>query len=124
MSTTKHTQSQLHTGGDGTVLYAEDGFAVANAAVFQGRQEPGESKENARRLVACWNACDGISTENLEDNLPVKWLVRQYNETLSALRQIANGYTGALEPEEVESHLRQIARAALDKIKAEGGVAC
>ena len=25
-----------------------------------------EQRENARRLVACWNACDGISTEALE----------------------------------------------------------
>lgn len=24
------------------------------------------SKDDARRLVACWNACDGISTEGLE----------------------------------------------------------
>lgn len=39
-------------------------------------------KGNARRIVACVNACAGISTENLEDNLPVKELVQRYNEAI------------------------------------------
>lgn len=38
-----------------------------------------EQKANARRIVACVNACAGISTENLETNLPVKELARRYN---------------------------------------------
>ena len=37
---------------------------------------------DARRIVACVNACAGISTENLEDNVPIKELARRYNETL------------------------------------------
>ena len=37
---------------------------------------------NARRITACVNACAGISTENLEDNVPIKELARRYNETL------------------------------------------
>ncbi|GLS13636.1 hypothetical protein [Hydrogenophaga electricum] len=37
---------------------------------------------NARRLEACWNACDGISTENLENNLPIKELALRYNAAL------------------------------------------
>ena len=37
---------------------------------------------DARRIVACVNACAGISTENLEDNLPVKELARRYNKAL------------------------------------------
>lgn len=41
-----------------------------------------EQKANACRIVACVNACAGISTENLEDNLPIKELARRYNETL------------------------------------------
>jgi len=31
-----------------------------------GTQENVEGEANARRLVACWNACEGIPTENLE----------------------------------------------------------
>ena len=38
--------------------------------------------ENARRIVACVNACEGISTQNLEDNVPFLELARQYNVVL------------------------------------------
>ena len=41
-----------------------------------------KAEENARRIVACLNACEGISTENLEDSLPVKELAQQYNEAI------------------------------------------
>lgn len=37
---------------------------------------------NARRLVACWNSCNGISTENLENNIPIKELVKKYNDVI------------------------------------------
>jgi hypothetical protein len=37
------------------------------------------SVSNARRIVACWNACQGISTKNLEENKPVIWLAQQYS---------------------------------------------
>lgn len=39
-------------------------------------------QEFARRLVACWNACEGITTDNLEANLPVKELATRYNANL------------------------------------------
>lgn len=61
-------------------------------------QSDDECEANARRIVACVNACAGISTENLEENLPVKELARRYNETLKqrdellyALERIAAG---------------------------------
>ena len=40
---------------------------------------------NARRIVACVNACEGVSTKHLENNLPIRELVTRYNE---ALREI------------------------------------
>lgn len=43
---------------------------------------PELSIANARRIAACVNACAGISTENLEDNLPVKELADRYNAVL------------------------------------------
>ena len=46
-----------------------------------------EQQANARRLVACWNACEGISTEYLEgdDSLPhyARRLTAQCNELLT-----------------------------------------
>lgn len=41
-----------------------------------------EQVANSRRIVACVNACAGISTDNLEINRPVKWLADQYNATI------------------------------------------
>ena len=64
------------------------------------------AKENSRRLTACWNACDGISTENLEYNLPVKELANDYNAVLKQrdmLLKIAKDVIGMLENCSVES---------------------
>lgn len=36
----------------------------------------------ARRIVACVNACAGISIENLENNVPVKDLAHRYNAVI------------------------------------------
>ena len=41
-----------------------------------------KAEENTRRLAACWNACAGISTENLKDTVPVKELANRYNEAI------------------------------------------
>lgn len=40
------------------------------------------TEDQYRRAKACVNACAGISTENLEDNISIKELARRYNETL------------------------------------------
>ena len=40
---------------------------------------------NTRRIVACVNACEGISTENLEDNKPIIELANDYNAALKQL---------------------------------------
>ncbi len=56
--------SAQHTPGrliaDGTVV-----FFSGNAGGFDIRDCP-SPEENARRLVACWNASEGLSTEDLE----------------------------------------------------------
>jgi len=33
-----------------------------------GEQMPETQRENVRRLAACWNACEGIPTETLEEH--------------------------------------------------------
>ena len=40
------------------------------------------SEANARRIVACVNACVGVGTEYLEDNGPIIELVREHNTVL------------------------------------------
>ncbi len=89
-----HTPGRLHTGGDGTIVYAADGWAVCNTTVFYTQHGgPKVAKANARRLAACWNACEGIDTEHLEKNgLPafaptISDLRTQRDTLLAACRQ-------------------------------------
>ena len=58
--------------------------------------------EDARRIVACVNACEGISTENLEENKPIIELARAYNvslrqrdDLLEALQVMVRDYSAA-----------------------------
>ncbi len=54
---------------------------AAQSVVYAPEAAP-HPATNARRIAACVNACAGISTENLEDNLPVKELADRYNAVL------------------------------------------
>ena len=38
------------------------------AIQYNGEQMPEAQRENVRRLVACWNACESIPTETLEEH--------------------------------------------------------
>ena len=48
---------------------------------------------NARRIVACVNACEGISTDNLEDNRAVAWLAQRYNEVVQQRDELLKALT-------------------------------
>lgn len=88
----QHTQGRLHVGEGNAgqrIIYDQRGWAIADAKLFRGRRREGEDIQNARRLVACWNACEGIPTEALEvsPNLEDVWncVVAQRDELLAAL---------------------------------------
>lgn len=49
----KHTLGRLHTGGDGTIVYASDGWAVCNATVFHARHGGGGQKSQ-KPMPAAW----------------------------------------------------------------------
>lgn len=70
----KHTQGPLVLGQHGAIRGGPmvrfiNGSAQEQLAMTTGTSwmEPGEHLANARRLVACWNACEAIATERLED---------------------------------------------------------
>lgn len=69
---------------DKRTVYAlnKNGFDIFSAVVQDCRTSNSEMEENARRIVACVNACEGISTENLEDNKPIIELANDYNAVL------------------------------------------
>lgn len=65
---TKHTPEPWHVGIKQAeqIVYDKTGWAVCNATVFHGHGDPdGEAKANARRIVACVNACAAISDNEL-----------------------------------------------------------
>lgn len=62
------------------------GHPIAVAIDF--KNAPGMREANARRLVASWNACDGLSIENLENNVPIKDGLRGLNAQLRSARAL------------------------------------
>lgn len=97
-----HTQGKLHISeGQPYIVYGADGWAVFKAEVFQGRG--GDPKENARRLVASWNALEGLSTEMAEEAGALGGLVAicthaddlriQRDKLLTLLREVSACFT-------------------------------
>ena len=104
-------------------LIASDGHSVATFV-----DEP--SPEDASRLVACWNACEGIQLDVLEAMpsgpaalLPMyARLEAQHDKLLQALRSIAAITTCAdQDPEAMCAEIQGICRVALAKVT--GGAA-
>ena len=62
-----------------TVIQGMGGAASVAVALDFGPNNPCMREANARRLVAAWNWCDGLSTQNLEDNVSAKELAHRYN---------------------------------------------
>ena len=83
------------------------------------RAEDGSPEANARRIVACVNACQGIPTENLEpgsflemnhaDNAYVRQLTIQRDSLAEALRELVRV--------QVEGSIGELRRAT-DKARA------
>ena len=98
----QHTPGRMtvHTdGADGWPLLMIGGPAgriVANVNTESGVDttkapsiafKPMPATENARRLAACWNACEGVPTDLLEANpAPFSQLRAQRDELLEALK--------------------------------------
>jgi len=83
-----------HTGIP-TNIFSEVGMRVARCD-FDGDHESLEAQANARRIVACVNACIGIDTETLEAPGSLAEIIRnrksQFDELLAALTEAANDY--------------------------------
>jgi hypothetical protein len=92
-----HTEGKLEYAhrqrGDGmysTELFDAKGVTVASAAWYPIKTETGTTtnrEENARRLVACWNACDGIDTASLEGKGCLAHLVNDISQQVDDARR-------------------------------------
>ena len=87
----QRTNGRLMVRG-GYSLYAEDGTPVADTCLTNSI--PANDEANARRLKACWNACELVPTELLERSdvlaclsQKITQLTSQSDELLKALRE-------------------------------------
>lgn len=129
MSAAKHTPGLLvrdTSGAPKPDVRAESGRAVAvtwmvcpstpkTAAGYQSRQD--EDRANADRIVAAWNACDGISTEALDGGV-----VRELLDALQELVQIVPVLRPTCSGDEraVERRLERATAAITKATKATG----
>ena len=84
MSQQKHTPGPYGCGEDNDGWYLES--LSAKEKLGHGDQIAYcLSEDDARRISACLNACEGVRTEHLENNLPIVELAGRHSE---ALREI------------------------------------
>ena len=92
---TKDEQAQQHTAGRLAVseppspasplyLLVSDAGVVAQV---EGLFRSDQKAANARRLVACWNACEGIPTEQVEAGV-VGEMVTALRDCLQSLKRL------------------------------------
>ena len=114
-----HTKGKLGYHGGFSITSQEDGSYVAEVGLLE------IDKKNARRLVAAWNACEGISTNTLEAlRSPIKDIscVPGLVADIDALRAVNAELVDALEEwlyrqGTDENYMVAKARAALAKAK-------
>lgn len=85
-----HTPEPWEHIGNGDIQGREDnGYGAGNVDVCSVymRTVEGRSEANARRIVACVNACAGISTENLVQNRPIWDGLHRLNERIRLAEQ-------------------------------------
>lgn len=134
MDNQKHTPEPWKTGAGyeqqepGVYIYGGDGLIVSS-------EDTEITEANARRIVACVNACAGISTEQLEMDISVggeksiyesqeakvQELIQQKNILLEAVKGIVNFHNEHCEDEELYPEfldLLNAARAAIAKAEA------
>lgn len=95
MGTENHTKGKLIVDDKGVLRLASksrdyhEPLILATAFTedaWQDGDETPESQDNARRLAACWNACDGIGTDVLESEASA---VMGWTRTASKLIRVA-----------------------------------
>ena len=96
MSQQKHTPGPYSYGEDNDGWYLES--LSEKAKLGHGDQIAYcLSEDDARRITACINACEGVRTEHLENNLPIVELVGRHSEALCEIEALKTGQAELLE---------------------------
>lgn len=109
------------------VAYATPATYSEAGCPIERRDE--ETIANARRLVACWNACEGISTDALEsgvtlieafqrEEIRADIAERQRDELLAAFERLIGAYSNSHSPS-VRQDCWDHARRAIANVKGE-----
>jgi hypothetical protein len=101
---TQHTQGMLLLAGRTVYQLTDSGVNRFSASVQDAHTPEKELEDVARRLWACWNACDGMSTKFIEylASLPHNGLasyehIQTENATLRAeVERLRGALTGVL----------------------------
>jgi hypothetical protein len=126
-------------------IFDTDGRTIATLAWYRVRKDERTTgtnrEENARRIVACVNACKGVTTEALQAMVEItisrepinelfSGIESQRNELLAALKFYAepenyqspsHGFALQYDPEPPKMDGGALARAAISKIEAANG---
>ena len=114
---TQHTHGRLHVNND-VGIYSSKGRLIASTHTSITQL----GNADARRLVAAWNACEGIPNELLEQSRCVPEaciaLIIQRDELLAALKVMLRDYAAVYDIGDVEMQpaIYQ-ARAAIAKVE-------
>lgn len=129
MSEQKHTPGPWYPDANGTVRARS---VVPRPGVEDERVASRLTDADARRIVACVNACEGISTAYLDDlaagrgikghlsahQTETTRLLEQRGALLAALELIAKSATGT-NPDFWTAQVREVARAAIALCKGD-----
>lgn len=88
-------------------------FVVTAEGDLTGEDTP-ENREIVRRIHACVNACDGISTEELEAGI-IQDMRRVIAQVIPVLKQHESSQTGQPQPQR-----KIVARSRVAHVMAEG----
>ena len=130
----KHTQGKLAIGCGTDIVTFQNGRIMDVASVYCHAID-GRSEANAERLVACWNACQGIDTadlksgsvsiiQKLHDDVAQR-VLEQRDELLAALQGIIGYFDSGNSVDVSQATIKagsdevKAARAAIAKV--EGG---
>lgn len=126
----QHTPGRLNVAveifdNDGmpeTVIQGLGAAASVAVALDFGANNPCMREANARRLVACWNACEGISTDDIEAhsvNIIHKLHDDAAKRVLSERDELLEALLGCIAAIERTAHCTEADRfAAADKARA------
>lgn len=100
-----------------------EGEVLCNKDYIVGGGTHGFNKSNKERIVACVNACEGISTENLTNNLPLKQGLSGLNQRVrdaeSQRDSLLDALEGILSAQLLPEYHYKIARSAIAKATGE-----